>query len=142
MGWVRCCRIAPPVVQSKGERDAQRLPASGNGKEVSVLGGNTGCLTELRPHNGWWLHVCLWSREGDEIHTICMPALWLDVVLLSESKLFCFEGSRGGRGFVLLFGERWKSFSPEDYTLHFPLGYWPQIGSIALSCEVFDYLYS
>lgn len=58
-------------------------------------------------------------------------------------KAFALKAEEGeGTVFVLLFGERWKSFRPEDYTLHYPLGYLPHIGSMTLSCEVFDYLYS
>lgn len=56
-------------------------------EEVGVLGGDLGCLTELRPHNGWWFCVYLWSGGGVEIHSVCTPVLWLDVVSLSKSKL-------------------------------------------------------
>ena len=32
--------------------------------------------------------ACVSGAEGgDEIHTVCMPVLWLDVVSPSESKL-------------------------------------------------------
>lgn len=61
------------------------------------LEGGPGNLTELRPHNGWWFHMCLWSRgcamRYIRFACLCSGLMWSRWV----NQSFCFEACGGGR---------------------------------------------